>query len=67
MPSEKRVTVIFVTSGTEKMRKKVEDFLFLPICSLNSNDLPGKSFPTPLNLIGENLEANILTQSYFFN
>ena len=29
MPSKKSVKVSFVTSGTQKMRKNVEDFLFL--------------------------------------
>ena len=31
MLSKKSVTVSFVTSETHKMRKKVEDFLFLPL------------------------------------
>ena len=30
LPSKKSVKVSFVTSGIEKMRKKVGDFLFLP-------------------------------------
>ena len=30
MPSKQSVRVSFVTSGTEKFRKKVDDFLFLP-------------------------------------
>ena len=34
MPSKKSVKVSFVTSGTEKLRKKVDDFLFLPIYNL---------------------------------
>ena len=30
--SKKSVKVSFVTSGIEKMKKRVEDFLFLPLC-----------------------------------
>ena len=37
MPSKKSVKVSFVTSGTEKIAKKVEDFLF----SVFSLSLPG--------------------------
>ena len=33
IPLKKSVKVSFVTSGIEEMRKKDDDYLFLPICS----------------------------------
>ena len=35
--SKKSVKVSFVTSGIEKMRKKVDDFLFLPLLNFRSS------------------------------
>ena len=34
MPPKKSAKVSLVTSGTEDMGKKVEDFLFLPQCNV---------------------------------